>query len=137
MDAKYNGEVKTRKILSSGKTDYVIVRPGVLLNGKTTTGPVGLELNQGDTIGGGLSRDELAGVVVGAIQSRALALSKPKKGGQGITVEAYRKSTAQKLEKQFSIPSGNELTIDPSKFVASSMPNNAMYRELFAVAKLD
>ena len=59
MDAKYNGEVKTRKILSSGNTDYVIVRPGVLLNGKTATGPAGLELNQGDTIGGGLSREWL------------------------------------------------------------------------------
>lgn len=136
MDAKYNGEVKARKILSSGNTDYVIVRPGVLLNGKTATGPAGLELNQGDTIGGGLSRDELAGVVVGAIQNRALALNKPRKGGQGITVEAYRKSTAQKLEKQFSTPSGNELTVDASKLVASSSPNT-LYRELFAVAKLD
>ena len=134
MDAKYNGEVKTRKIFSSGKTDYVIIRPGVLLNGKTTAGPAGLELNQGDTIGGGLSRDELAGIVVGAIQSRAVAQNKSK--GQGITVEAYRKSTAQKLEKQFVIPSGNELTIDASKLVASSSPN-ALYRELFAVAKLD
>jgi len=137
MDAKYNGEVKTRKILSSGNTDYVIVRPGVLMNGKTITGPVGLELNQGDTIGGGLSRDELAGIVVGAIQSRALALTaKPKKGGEGITVEAYRKSTLQKLEKKYTIPSGNELTVDPSKVVASSSPTG-LYRELFASAKLD
>lgn len=137
MDAKYNGEVKTRKILSSGNTDYVIVRPGVLMNGKTITGPVGLELNQGDTIGGGLSRDELAGIVVGAIQSRALALTaKPKKGGEGITVEAYRKSTLQKLEKKYTIPSGNELTVDPSKVVASSS-STGLYRELFASAKLD
>ena len=134
MDAKYNGESKTRKIFSSGNTDYVIVRPGVLLNGKTTTGPVGLELNQGDTIGGGLSRDELAGIVVGAIQSRAIALSKPNKGREGITVEAYRRSTAQKLEAKYSIPSGNELVVDAS--MASSSPN-ALYRELFAKAKLD
>ncbi len=136
MDAKYNGEAKTRKIFSAGKTDYVIIRPGVLLNGKTTAGPTGLELNQGDTIGGGLSRDELAGIVVGAIQNRAVALNNSKQGGHGVTVEAYRKATAQKLEKQFSIPSGNELTIDPSKLMASSSPN-ALYRELFAVAKLD
>ena len=136
MEAKYNGEVKTRKIFSSGKSDYVIVRPGVLLNGKTTAGPAGIELNQGDTIGGGLSRDELAGVVVGAIQSRALAFNKPKQGGQGITVEAYRKSTAQKLEKKFSIPSGNELAVDSSKLMALSTPN-ALYQELFSVAKVD
>lgn len=137
MDAKYNGEVKTRKTFSSGKTDYVIVRPGVLLNGKSTTGPVGLELNQGDTIGGGLSRDELAGIVVGAIQSRALALTnRPKNIGEGITVEAYRKSTAQTLEKKYSIPSGNELYVDASKASASSSPRG-LYRELFASAKLD
>ena len=74
--------------------------------------------------------------MVGAIQNRALALNKPRKGGQGITVEAYRKSTAQKLEKQFSAPSGNELTVDASKLVASSSPNT-LYRELFVVAKLD
>jgi len=137
MDAKYNGEVKTRKIFASAKSDYVIVRPGVLLNGKTTTGPMGLELNQGDTIGGGLSRDELAGVVVGAIQNRALALAnKSKKGVEGITIEAYRKSTAQKLEKKYTIPSGNELTVGGSKAEALSS-SNGLYRELFASAKLD
>ena len=134
MDAKYNGEVKTRKIFQSAKTDYVIIRPGVLLNGKSTTGPSGLELNQGDTIGGGLSRDELAGVVVGAIQNRAFAKKNTAKG-EGITVEVYRKATAQKLERQFVVPSGNELTIDPSKVVASS--SSSLYQELFAGAKSD
>lgn len=134
MDAKYNGEVKTRKILQSAKTDYVIIRSGVLLNGKSTTGPVGLELNQGDNIGGGLSRDELAGIVVGAIQSRILAKKNGGKG-QGITVEAYRKATAQKLERQYMIPSGNELNIDPSKIVASS--SFGLYQELFVGAKPD
>jgi len=136
MDAKYNGEAKTRKIFSSGKSDYVILRPGVLLNGKTTTGPVGLELNQGDTIGGGLSRDELAGIVVGAIQSRALARAiKPQKKGEGITVEVYRKSTAQTLEKKFLSLSGNELTVDASKVSSSS--TTTLYRELFTSAKVD
>jgi len=134
MDAKYNGEVKTRKIFQSAKTEYVIIRPGVLLNGKSTAGPVGLELNQGDTIGGGLSRDELAGIVVGAIQSRNLAKKNGGKGG-GITVEAYRKATAQKLEKQYAIPSGNELSIDPSKAAASS--SFGLYQEFFIGAKPD
>ena len=111
MDAKFNGEMKTRDIM--GK-DYVIIRPGVLLSGKSKNGAKDIELNQGDTVGGGLSRDELAGVVTGAIQN----------GKRGITVEAYRKSTATKLQPEFVIPSGNEMT-------ASS------YRDLFSNAKSD
>jgi hypothetical protein len=93
-----------------------------------------LELNQGDTVGGGLSRDELAGIVVGAIQNRASAKRSGSKG-EGITVEAYRKATAQKLERQYVVPSGNELTIDPSKVVASS--SSSLYQELFVGAKSD
>lgn len=132
MDAKLNGETKTRKIFAPGgaKSDYVIVRPGVLLNGKTTTGPVGLELNQGDMIGGGISRDELAGVVVGAIQSKA---SGKIKGG--VTVEAYRKKTAQTLEKKYAMPSGNELAVDAGSTAATS--SKSLYQELFAKAKSD
>lgn len=149
MDAKYNGETKTRAIGG----DYVIVRPGVLLSGKSTTGPSGIELNQGDTIGGGLSRDELAGVVVGAIQSRALQQQQQKTAkktegnkGTGITVEAYRRSTAQKLEKKYEMPSGNELTVDADASLAANANANTntpasssrtLYRELFARAKPD
>jgi len=96
MDSKLNGEAKAREILGN---DYIIIRPGVLLSGKSKNGANDIELNQGDTIGGGLSRDELAGVVAGAIQSKK----------KGITVEAYRKATKTKLEPGFVIPSGNEL----------------------------
>ena len=101
MDAKLQGEEKVRKILS-GTKDYVIVRPGVLLNGKSTLGlgVNGVEVNQGDTVGGGLSRDELAGVVVGALKS----------GIKGTTVEVYRRSTATKLQPEFVVPSGREKT---------------------------
>ena len=97
MDAKRNGEDKVRTIMSKSK-DYVIVRPGPLMSGKSLKGPSGIQLNQGDTIGGGLSRDELAGVVVGALTS----------GKKGVTVEAYRSSTAQALQPDFSLPSGRE-----------------------------
>lgn len=97
MDAKLSGEVKAKEIMGD---DYVVIRPGVLLSGKSKNGVQDIELNQGDTIGGGLSRDELAGVVVGAIQN----------GKRNITVEAYRKSTATKLQPDFTVPSGNELT---------------------------
>ena len=94
MDAKRNGEEKVRSQLK----DYVIIRPGPLLNGKSTGGALGMELNQGDTVGGGLSRDELAATAVGALQS----------GVKGATVEVYRKSTATKLQPEFRVPSGRE-----------------------------
>ena len=113
MDAKRNGEEKVRSIMSKTK-DYVIVRPGPLMSGKTLQGPKGIQLNQGDTVGGGLSRDELAGVVVGALTS----------GKKGITVEAYRASTAQVLEPGFAIPSGREGT-------------GATYVELFSTVQSD
>ena len=126
MDAKFNGENKLKELFaSSSNTKYVIIRPGVLLNGKTLTGPVGIELNQGDTIGGGISRDELAGVVVGAIKSQSVTK-------QSYTVEAYRRKTATKLQPEFSIPSGNELTI-----ASSLSSSNDLYRELFAKVKVD
>ena len=111
MEAKLNGEMKMKEIMGN---DYVIIRPGVLLSGKTKGGANDIELNQGDTVGGGLSRDELAGVVIGAIQSRK----------RGITVEAYRRSTATILQPEFKVPSGNELT-------------GSSYRDLFLNAKSD
>ena len=94
MDAKLNGEQNVRSMLK----DYVISRPGPLLNGKTTGGASGIEINQGDTVGGGLSRDELAAAAVGALQS----------GVNGATVEVYRKTTATRLQPDFRIPSGRE-----------------------------
>jgi uncharacterized protein YbjT (DUF2867 family) len=98
MDAKRQGEQQVRDTLSKSGKDYVIIRPGPLMSGKTYTGIAGLQLNQGDTIGGGISRDELAGVVVGALLS----------GTKGATVEVYRTLTATALQKEFPIPSGNE-----------------------------
>jgi dTDP-4-dehydrorhamnose reductase len=94
MDAKLEGEISVRRTLK----DYVIVRPGVLMNGISRHGASDLEINQGDMIGGGLSRDELAAVAVAALQS----------GKQGITVEAYRTNTRQKLQKEFNEFSGRE-----------------------------
>jgi len=131
MDAKYNGENKTKKTMKGN--NYVIIRPGVLMNQLSQKGPVGIELNQGDTIGGGISRDELAGIVVGAIQSQS-SKSKLKKGSDGITIEAYRKNTATKLQPEFSIPSGNELTITDD---GSSSKSYDLYQELFVNAKTD
>lgn len=100
MDAKRQGEDKVRQIM---KKNYVILRPGFLLSGKGSGSAQDLELNQGDTIGGGLSRDELAQLAVAALQIPNL---------DGITVEAYRKKTATKLQPAFTIPSGRELSSD-------------------------
>ena len=94
MDAKLAGENSVRQTLK----DYVIVRPGVLMNGISRNGASDIELNQGDYIGGGLSRDELAAISVAALQSKK----------QGVTIEAYRTNTRTKLQKEFSDISGKE-----------------------------
>jgi dTDP-4-dehydrorhamnose reductase len=94
MDAKFEGENSVRRTLK----DYVIVRPGVLMNGISQRGASDIEINQGDYIGGGLSRDELAAITVAALQS----------GRQSVTVEAYRSNTRTKLQKEFDDFSGRE-----------------------------
>jgi nucleoside-diphosphate-sugar epimerase len=101
MDAKRQGEDKVRSILSKTK-NYIIVRPGPLLGVKSRNGAIDIELNQGDIIGGGISRDELAGVVVGALQCQET----------GATVEVYRAKTRQKIQPDFDLISGNEATAD-------------------------
>ncbi len=45
MDAKLNGENKIRTTLGD---DYIIIRPGVLLSGKSKSGAKDIELNQGE-----------------------------------------------------------------------------------------
>eukprot|EP00580_Thalassiosira_gravida_P012057 CAMPEP_0201651250 /NCGR_PEP_ID=MMETSP0493-20130528/42708_1 /ASSEMBLY_ACC=CAM_ASM_000838 /TAXON_ID=420259 /ORGANISM="Thalassiosira gravida, Strain GMp14c1" /LENGTH=365 /DNA_ID=CAMNT_0048127549 /DNA_START=92 /DNA_END=1189 /DNA_ORIENTATION=- len=101
MDAKRQGEEKTRSVLAKSK-NYMIIRPGPLLGVKGKGGAADIELNQGDIIGGGISRDELAGVVVGALLSER----------KGATVEVYRTKTRQKIQPEFDPVSGNEVTAD-------------------------
>jgi dTDP-4-dehydrorhamnose reductase len=101
MDAKRLGEDKVRQVMKN--KNYVIIRPGFLMSGKGSGSAADLELNQGDTVGGGISRDELAQLAVAALQI-------PSK--DGITVEAYRKKTATKLQPEFKVPSGKELSAD-------------------------
>ena len=108
MDEKLRGEDAVRRIMSGGGNkgpgNYGIIRPGPLLSGKTKNGASDLELNQGDTVGGGLSRDELAGIVVGALEAGEIA--------RGATVECYRRRTATALQPEFALPSGRELRGD-------------------------
>ena len=94
LDYKLLGEDEVRKQLK----DYTIIRPGVLLGGKGK-GPEDIELNIGDTIGGGLTRDELANVVVASLSN---------KNSQGKTVEVYRVSNRQKLMPNYAEKSGKE-----------------------------
>jgi dTDP-4-dehydrorhamnose reductase len=94
MDAKLAGENSVRQTLK----DYIIVRPGVLMNGVSRNGASDIEINQGDYIGGGISRDELAAISVAALQSKK----------QGVTIEAYRTNTRTKLQKEFNEFSGKE-----------------------------
>jgi len=95
MDAKRQGEEKGRKEMTKSK-NYIIIRPGPLISVKSKNGAADIELNQGDYIGGGISRDELAGVVIGAL----------KTDKRGVTVEAYRKATRQKIQPQFEDRAG-------------------------------
>ena len=95
MDAKRQGEERGRKEMSKSK-NYIIIRPGPLISVKSKNGAADIELNQGDYIGGGISRDELAGVVIGALKSDK----------KGVTVEAYRKATRQKIQPQFEDRAG-------------------------------
>ena len=95
MDAKRQGEERGRKEMSKSK-NYIFVRPGPLISVKSKNGAADIELNQGDYIGGGISRDELAGVVIGAL----------KTDKKGVTVEAYRKATRQKIQPEFDDHTG-------------------------------
>jgi len=109
MDEKLRGEEAVRRIMNDGSRgkspgNYVIIRPGPLLGGKSKNGAADLELNQGDTVGGGLSRDELAGIAVGALQAGEVA--------RGTTVECYRRRTATALQPDLALPSGRELRGD-------------------------
>jgi len=84
MYQKLRGEEEVRKKVK----DYVIIRPGVLVNGRDG-GPV--EIAQGDYLGGGLSRQELAELVVDAVEAPET----------DFTVEVYRKKTRTALQKEF------------------------------------
>lgn len=98
MDAKLNGENRVRANMRSDK-NYVIIRPGPLMSGRRSqNGAVDIEINQGDMIGGGIGREELADVAVGALVS----------GKRGVTVEVYRKNTRTRLQPEFDIPTGRE-----------------------------
>eukprot|EP00929_Paragymnodinium_shiwhaense_P020933 TRINITY_DN13797_c0_g1_i1.p1 TRINITY_DN13797_c0_g1~~TRINITY_DN13797_c0_g1_i1.p1 ORF type:complete len:135 (-),score=15.20 TRINITY_DN13797_c0_g1_i1:25-429(-) len=68
MDAKARGEEGTKQALRGTKTRYTIVRPGGLEN-SAALGPAAIELNQGDAVGGLISRADSAAAAVAAADS--------------------------------------------------------------------
>ncbi|CAM9322475.1 unnamed protein product [Ectocarpus sp. 13 AM-2016] len=72
MTLKRKGEVGLEEIYAAAPkgVTYTIVRPGGLTDG-AVIGPAGIELNQGDTIGGTVGRGDVAEVVVEAALSPA------------------------------------------------------------------
>ena len=102
MNYKLMGENAMKAVYASSGDDslsYVIVRPGGLLDGEAA-GPAAMELNQGDTVSGELSRDDVADCVVSAALSQVV----PRR----VTFELYTRSKRSVLQKTFPSLSGYE-----------------------------
>jgi len=68
MDAKAKGEEGAKAALRGSKTRYTVLRPGGLEDTKYL-GPAEMELNQGDVVGGLVSRADVAAAAVAAARS--------------------------------------------------------------------
>eukprot|EP00904_Undaria_pinnatifida_P004351 jgi/Undpi1/13917/HiC_scaffold_9.g03568.m1 len=100
MTLKRKGEVELEEIYAKAPkgVTYTIVRPGGLTDG-AVIGPKGIELNQGDTIGGTVNRADVAEVLVEAALSPST---------ENTLFEIYDKSTAGPLQKGLPKTSGYE-----------------------------
>lgn len=100
MTLKRKGELGVEEIYANAPkgVTYTIVRPGGLTDG-APVGPKGIELNQGDTIGGTVNRADVAEVLVEAALSPAT---------ENVVFEVYDKSTGNPLQGGFAKPSGFE-----------------------------
>lgn len=102
MDYKLKGEQALRAAYSNSGDDslsYIIIRPGGLQEGKGV-GPKGVELNQGDTISGEVTREDVADCTAHA----AISTSIPKR----VTFEIYSAGKGSPLESRFPAKSGFE-----------------------------
>lgn len=68
MGAKARGEEGAKAALKGTSTHYVVLRPGGLEDAPAV-GPAGLEVNQGDAVGGLVSRADVAAAAVAAASS--------------------------------------------------------------------
>jgi len=102
MGYKLLGEDSLRRAYSSAEDDvgYAIIRPGGLLDRDVAVGAGLVELNQGDTISGEISRIDVAECAVAA----ALSKSIPSK----VTFEVYEADKSGPLQSDFPKVSGFE-----------------------------
>lgn len=102
MGYKLLGEDSLRRVYSSAEDDvgYAIIRPGGLLDRDQAVGAGLVELNQGDTISGEISRIDVAECAVAA----ALSKSIPSK----VTFEVYEADKSGPLQSDFPKVSGFE-----------------------------
>ena len=100
LDWKLKGENALKDIYSADKSlSYVIIRPGGL-GDYDAEGPSRIELNQGDTISGEVSRADVAEAVVAAALSKTI----PSK----VTLEMYQADRKGPLKGSYPKTSGFE-----------------------------
>jgi len=99
MDAKARGEEGVKAALRGSKTRYTVLRPGGLED-SVALGPRAMELNQGDAMGGLVSRSDVAAAAVAAADS-------PDTDDTTFELYAYGDAFAQKPgPTDFGLPSG-------------------------------
>lgn len=116
MNLKRKGEVAVEDMYSNyyaasdepKKPSYVIVRPGGLSDGPAA-GPSNVELNQGDTIIGEVSRQDVADCVA-AMASYLTSNMRKQDALQNVIFEIYGKKSAYPLQANFKKPSGMEVS---------------------------
>ena len=124
MEAKIQGEDTVRDLYADPAVlqrglGYTVVRPGGLTTGQSL-GPSALELNQGDTKSGRLSRADVAALCVSCLDSAAAF---------DTTFECYEKLTAKPIE---SVGLSNIVkSTDPTTFVSGQEQLGDTFDSLF------
>jgi hypothetical protein len=130
MEAKIQGEDRLRELYSDPavlekKLGYTVIRPGGLTTGESL-GPSALELNQGDSKSGRLSRADVASLCINCLDSADT---------WDTTFECYESVTAKPLE---SVGLSNILkSTDPTTFRSGFERQGDSWSDLFAGLKRD
>jgi hypothetical protein len=130
MEAKIQGEDAARVLYANPdviqqKLGYTVVRPGGLTTGDSL-GPASLELNQGDSKSGRLSRADVAVICVQALDSAHTF---------DATFECYETLTAKPVE---SVGLSNLLkSKDPTGFVSGKERHGETWKNLFSGLERD
>lgn len=130
MEAKIQGEDAVRDLyanpdVASRNLGYTIIRPGGLTNG-VSLGPSELELNQGDSKSGRLSRADVAALCINCLDSSDTF---------DATFECYEALTAKPIE---SVGLSNIFkSTDPTSFVSGKERRGATWGVLFKGLETD